>query len=338
MFWALVLLFPLGRFLEKTFPSPLSVFVVWTGSVYLAFMLYAFLLVLTYDLYRLLIYIIPALSIPVSTSAKLLTVSASALLILLVIAVGYFNARRPILTEIDIPAPVEKTYRLAFVSDVHLGTISGKKQLERIVRHIKEAGPDLILFGGDVFDEDPGPVIQKQTGQSLLTLKAPLGVYAVTGNHEYIGGAESAISYMEQSGIRVLRDEWILIDSAFILSGREDRDKSRFTGVSRKAIGELLKELPERFPTLLVDHQPFDYHEIQSAGVFLSVSGHTHYGQLWPLNYITNLVFENSFGLIKKGNTFFYVSCGAGTWGPPVRTSSRPEVVLFTLSPDGSLQ
>lgn len=333
----LALLFPAGRFLEKAAPSsPLAWWLVFTGALYLAVMVYAFLFTLAGDLLRLGNQLIPGLRYNPDLEVRLWIFRSLALFIFAIVGLGYYNAQRPQLRLINIQLNVSKPVRLLFMSDIHLGTLSNEDHLRRIRNLAKEARPDLIVFGGDTFDEDPGPVIRNGTGKELLSMKAPLGVYAVTGNHEYIGGAEKAIDYMQKLGIRVLRDEAVQIDSLFWLTGREDREISRFSGAQRKAADELPGFENSKLPVILVDHQPNDYAAMEKKGVALMLSGHTHYGQLWPLNYITHMVFENSFGLQIWNDTFFYVSGGAGTWGPPVRTSSRPEIVLLNITPSGS--
>jgi hypothetical protein len=97
-------------------------------------------------------------------------------------------------------------------------------------------------------------------------------------------------------------------------------------------MGELLEGIPSEYPILLMDHQPFEVGESMENGIDLQVSGHTHHGQLWPLNYITNAVYAVSWGYRKDGNRHLYVSCGVGTWGPPVRIGNQPEIVNFRIS------
>jgi hypothetical protein len=191
--------------------------------------------------------------------------------------------------------------------------------------------PDIILLAGDLVDEDLKPVIRRNLGETLKKLHAPLGVYAITGNHEYIGGAAEAVAYLTAHRIKFLSDTIELIDNRFYLAGRDDRDKPRFTGKPRKPLGEILKGADPAVPILLMDHQPFQLSIPQELGVDLQLSGHTHHGQVWPFNFITNAMYEVSWGYKKKGNTHIYVSSGFGTWGPPIRLANRPEVVSITL-------
>jgi predicted MPP superfamily phosphohydrolase len=180
-------------------------------------------------------------------------------------------------------------------------------------------------------DEDLAPVIRHDLGRSLKKLRAPLGVFSITGNHEYIGGAEKAVKYLTEHGITVLRDTAISIDESFYLAGRDDRDKPRFSGKPRKSVAEILQGIDKTKPVILMDHQPFKLIDAADAGVDLQLSGHTHHGQLWPFNYITKAIYELSWGYKKINNAHFYVSSGYGGWGPPVRTGNRPELVNIRI-------
>jgi uncharacterized protein len=186
-------------------------------------------------------------------------------------------------------------------------------------------------MAGDVLDEDVVPVITQNLGDSLCKLNSSMGIYACPGNHEYIGGGEPSIKYLEEHGIIVLRDADTLINDAFYIVGREDRHARFQKKKKRKSIDELLENIDTSKPVILLDHQPYDLDSIVDTGVDFQISGHTHHGQMWPFGYITNKIFEVSRGYKKKGSTHFWISTGFGTWGPPIRTGNRPEVMLFTL-------
>ena len=217
------------------------------------------------------------------------------------------------------------------VSDIHLGTLTPKKHIQKRINLINSLRPDIILLAGDILDEDLTPVIHLDLGSALKELKAPLGVYGITGNHEYIGGVEPAVNYLENHGITLLRDSVIKINNSFYLAGREDRDINRFSGDTRLPVEELLKDTPRDLPIILMDHQPYELGKSAAAGASLQVSGHTHHGQIWPLNYITRAVYEISRGYGNINGMHVYVSNGLGTWGPPVRIGTRPEIVFFQI-------
>jgi len=338
-FWLLAVAYPLARFLERIWLSPVSDVLTWIGSFWLAAFLYFLLAVIIIDVARLLNLVIPFFKLlagdqPAQARWLIFVVTAGTV-VLLVIA-GHINALTTKISHhsitINKPSASKKTIRVVAISDIHMGTVIGPRRLSRLIGLIADQKPDIVLMAGDVVDEDLAPVIRYDLGKLLKEIKAPLGVYAITGNHEYIGGAEKAVKYLTDHGISMLRDTALLIDHSFYLIGREDRDRSRFSGKPRKSVGELVKGLDPAKPKIMLDHQPYALHEVVDAGIDLQISGHTHHGQLWPLGYVTSAIFELSRGYRQKANTHFLVSTGFGTWGPPVRTGNRPEILVIDLT------
>lgn len=329
-FWILVSTYILGRVIERFHISWFTDVLTWTGSFWLAAMLYFFMLVLVIDILRVSNFFIgyfPPLFYTEKFKLGLLAGSISA--VFLVVLAGHINAVntniRKLTIEIDKPANGVKQVKIALASDIHMGTIIGPNRMNRLVNKIDQMQPDLILFAGDVVDEDLQPVIRHNLGEVLLKLKAPMGIYAITGNHEYIGGVNQAVKYLEAHNITFLRDSAVKISNAFYLAGREDRSKN--SSGKRKDINEILMAVDKSLPIIMMDHQPFELDKVVEAGVDVQFSGHTHHGQMWPLNYITQAIYEVSMGYKKKGNSHFYVSNGYGSWGPPVRIGNRPEIV-----------
>jgi len=333
----LVFSYPVGRFLEKTWYSPISNFIHWVGAFWFAGMLYSVLILISIDIIRwsnILFHYIP-FATENYMHIKFTTTCSVTILVILIIAIGHINAWTPKIVkktiEIHKHGGNYKTLKIAAASDIHLGTIIGPRKTDKLVKTINSLAPNIILFAGDVVDEDLKPVIEQNLGNNLLKLKAPLGIYTITGNHEYIGGVEAAVKYLEEHNVKVIRDTSILIDESFYVVGREDRDKKSFTSQKRKSVNELLDPLDYSKPIIMLDHQPYNLQFAEDSGVDLQISGHTHHGQLWPLGYITKKIFEVSKGYKRKGNSHFYVSTGYGTWGPPVRLGNRPEILEFTL-------
>lgn len=343
VFGGCALAYPVGRFLERSrFPS-FSVPIVWVGAFWLAAMTYFFLLVLTIDLLRFVNFIIPffpSVLVTPTDQTKLLFFILLTSGVGIVVALGAWNAARPRLKNLQLRVAKDgrelPSIRIAVASDIHLGTIVSTRRLKRIVGMINDLQPDVVLLPGDVVDEDLAPVIRYNLGETLRTIKARYGVIAITGNHEYIGGVEAAVQYLREHGIVVLRDNAVLIANSLYIIGREDRSIGQFAGGQRVPLAELMKDVDRSFPIILMDHQPFHLEEAEQAGVDMQLSGHTHHGQLWPFNYITNKVYEVSWGYKQKGNTHIYVSCGVGTWGPPVRTGNRPEILMIELTFDAT--
>lgn len=327
-----------GEISEKTGLLPDNKILIIIGSTWLAFILYAILFLLLIDIVRGLnffIHFLPANeilradNIPLKLMAGVISTSS------LIVIAGIITASSPVVRTVDIKIDkkggIENSLNIVMASDIHLGNIVGRKKFQYLADTINSLEPDVVLFPGDFFDETLGPVVKDHMGGLVESIRAKYGVYAVTGNHEYIGGVTDAVNFMTKHKIRVLRDEAVEINGSILLAGREDRSISRFTGGKRKSIDEILQGKNLNLPVILMDHQPFTIDESVRQGIDLHVSGHTHNGQLWPLNYITNAIFEVACGFRKIGNTNVYVSKGYGTWGPPVRTSGRPEIVVLQI-------
>lgn len=323
-----------GRFLERKFLNWFSSIFVWIGSIWLAAMVYFLLFVAALDILRLLNFIIPFFPKLIYTnyvSTKLIVFAVISILVMVVVLSGFINARNPKIKNLNIdiskPGNKFKQLKIAVASDIHLGTIISQTRLGKIVKKINSLDADLVLLPGDVVDEDIGPVIRHNLGETIRKIKSKYGVYAITGNHEYIGGVEPACKYLVEHGVIELRDKTVNIEDSLYIIGREDRSKR-----NRKSLDELMEGIDKNLPMILMDHQPVHLEEAEKAGIDLQLSGHTHHGQLWPFNFITKKVYELSWGYKKKGNTKYYVSCGVGTWGPPIRTGNRPEIIALTIT------
>ncbi|NOZ60574.1 MAG: metallophosphoesterase [Calditrichaeota bacterium] len=336
VFWLVAFSYLIGRILERLWISPLSETLIWVGSFWMAAMFYFFLIVLFADIFRLVNFIVP-FSATVKSSAqnfRSLMFFGSLIFVFVLVAIGFVNALFPKITTLDLEIHKKSRFdslTVVTASDIHLGTIVGKSRFSRIVSEINNLKPDLVLLAGDVVDEDLAPVIKENLGDDLLKLSAKFGVFAITGNHEFIGGVDRAAAYLGQHGIQVLRDEVVLVQDDFYIVGREDRSVRQFNGNSRKSLAGLVADIDFQKPLILLDHQPFGLDEAAENKIDLQISGHTHHGQLFPLNLITNLLYEKSWGYLKKGNTHFYVSSGVGTWGPPIRLGNRPEIVQIRI-------
>jgi uncharacterized protein len=342
--WIFILLsssYLIARVLERIWLSPLSDLFTWIGSFWLGAMIYFLLFLILLDLIRLINFITPVY--PAVITANYAAVKLYIMVCVIVIVViamigGYINAISPRTTRLDLAVHKKagelKKLHMVMVSDIHMGTVIGPRRIAAMVKRINGLKPDIIIIAGDAVDEDLAPVIRHNLGASLEDLKAPYGVFCITGNHEYIGGAEAAVTYLEKHRINLLRDSHTLINNSFYLVGREDRDRERFTGKKRRSVAELLQGIDKTRPVILLDHQPFQLDNAEKAGVDIQLSGHTHHGQMWPANYITKAIYELSYGYLKKGNTHFYVSSGYGSWGPPVRIGTRSEIVDIYLTFD----
>jgi len=339
VFWIVAVSFIAGRLLENHIPAVLAHPLTWIGSFWLAALLYFLIAVVLLDLLRLanhFLHFFPAAVIQNYAQAKCLTSAVVIAAVALLLLGGYINSLKPRIKKLDLAvakksAPL-KSLNLVVVSDIHLGNIVGRSRLDSIVHKINDLNPDVVLMPGDIVDEDLAPVIRQNLGEALLKIRSRFGVYAVTGNHEYIGGVEEACRYLTDHKITMLRDESVKIAEALYIVGREDRSKNRSPGGSRKSLAELMAAVDKAYPVILMDHQPFGLEEAANQGVDLQLSGHTHNGQLWPLNYIVHSIYEISWGYKRIAGTHYYVSVGVGTWGPPVRIGNHPEIANILLS------
>jgi predicted MPP superfamily phosphohydrolase len=288
------------------------------------------------DLYRFFVY---ASSLILQTNLSSLTPSPRfaffiPLLVAAVIAsYGYFEARSirnetVIIKSPKIPKEIG-TLSIAQISDVHLGLIVREERLKRILKEVKRAEPDILVSTGDLVDGH----IDNLMGLAELfqAINPKYGKFAVTGNHEFYAGLDKAMHFTEKAGFRVLRGEALNIAGIITIAGVDDPTGKRFSlfrGVSERA---LLSGLPREKFTLLLKHMPVV--DENAPGLFdLQLSGHTHKGQIFPFSLITRLFFQTYAGLVQlPNNSRLYVNRGSGTWGPPIRFLSPPEVTVIEL-------
>lgn len=338
IFWIVAFAYVIGRFSERAGFIWLAEPMIKTGSYWLGAMAYLTLLFLLADILRGINGLFQFTDFLkfnwISDKGKTVVLVVYSLSAIILFA-GYLSARFPIVRQqaIQLNKTVPGgTQKVVLVSDIHLGMMISNGKLKKMVELVNNQNADLVLLAGDVFDEDLGPVIQNNMGDLLKNLRAKQGVYAILGNHEFFGNANAAEKYFKDHHITVLRDSVVSLDNGITIAGREDISGQRMNGKPRKSIEELLNGIDTEKPVFLLDHQPFKLAEVAKNNVDLQVSGHTHHGQLWPFNYMTRAIFEISRGYGKINNTHFYVSSGYGTWGPPIRTNSRSEIIVLEIT------
>lgn len=327
----LVLAFPIGSICSHLCRLLLLDRLLWLGSWYLGLMTYSLLFFAALDIWQLIN--LPWRRVRVQED-RLFPVYI--LVMIVILAVGHINATQPEIRSFEISLPGvqgKSTLRAALASDIHAGIMVNNHWLNKIVDTINETEPDIVFLVGDIVDSDVTQAHEEKLSEVLAGLNAPLGVYAVTGNHEYYTDTAEAVKAIESGGVEVLLDEAREIGNLFVLVGRKDIQAERFEG-SLKSLREILEGSNSDLPVIVLDHTPVRLKEAAETGVALQLSGHTHNGQLFPFNFITGMIFEQDWGFLRKKGTLFYVSSGVGTWGPPIRTSSRPEVVLFDITFD----
>jgi predicted MPP superfamily phosphohydrolase len=267
---------------------------------------------------------------------------AAAVVVLAVVvatAVGSATALGPVTVrdvrvELDGLPPALAGTTIVQISDLHLGPTLGRRWLERVAARVNALEPDVVAITGDLVD---GPVSQmRDIVAPIARLDARRGVFFVTGNHEYYWGAQSWVEHLPTLGVRVLRNERVVVgdgdgDASFELAGIDD---ARALGMAPGHGADLARALEGRDPTrplVLLAHQPRAVLEASRAGVDLQLSGHTHGGQLWPWMYLVRLQQPALAGLDRFSGTWLYTSVGTGFWGPPIRLGTTPEIARVVL-------
>jgi predicted MPP superfamily phosphohydrolase len=222
-------------------------------------------------------------------------------------------------------------FRIAVVSDIHLGPLAGRPHTERIVRMINETEPDLVAIVGDLVDgtvEELG-----SAAEPLRDLVSREGAYFVTGNHEYfVSDTAEWLRELERLGVQPLRNEHTAIRrgaAAFDLAGVNDVSGGQHS--DPPDYDRALTGTSSSRPTILLAHQPVQVEEAAAHGVDLQLSGHTHGGQMWPFHYIVRAVQPSLAGLSTVRDTQLFVTRGAGFWGPPVRIGAPPDITVVAL-------
>ncbi len=347
-----------------------------TGSVWMLFMFYMIMLLLPLDIARA---VIPALKGAAwFTSAKVFW-GASAFVAMVLIA-GYINYINPKvvnlkltlqhnlpLSDSSLQTGTELNHnplKIAAISDVHLGYGTGRSLVRRYVKMINEQKPDIVLIVGDLIDNSIKPVKAKGLHKELDSIKAPLGIYMVPGNHEHISRIRDCKELIAETSITFLQDSIVTIPlqtdvcsnaneaangPVLKIIGRDDRMNS----FRRKSLETLLAEAKEEnlpangnnsdtltgtcnsgkgeIYTIVLDHQPYDLALTDSLGVDIQISGHTHRGQIWPFNLLTDKLYEQSQGYRKWSHSHIYVSSGLSLWGPPFRIGTNSELVVLEV-------
>jgi predicted MPP superfamily phosphohydrolase len=324
--------------LERIFGSHLPNFLgsalATAGSYWLAVLYYLLLFCLVIDSVRLLNLFWTFL--PRGGNLPALAGAVVVLLVFLLVGFGTWNARTTVWKHYDLSvnksAGELQELRIILVTDIHLGRTIDSRRLEELVEAINGRRPDIVLLAGDVIDEDIGHFVDQRMAATFRKLTPRFGVFSAMGNHEYISGEpDKVIELMRSGGVTVLRDSFVTVGDRFIVAGRDDYDRGRFGWGPRKPLDEVLRGINPERPLLLMDHQPRQLGEASALGVDLSVSGHTHHGQLFPNQWITQAMYELDWGYLLKGSMHAVVSAGFGTWGPPVRTSAPSEIVEIRL-------
>ncbi len=334
VFIAISFTFIAGKILERNYSSIVADILNIIGGFWLSFIFYSVLIIIASDLLRLFLKLMNLISPDNIQVFRQVSYLLSFGLAVLLVTAGFINTLFPVTTKYNIHIARNasvKEFTIAAVSDIHLGSIIRKRSMRILSRKLENISPHMVLLLGDTVDGEINPVLRSDLLGSLSIPAGAKYVYAITGNHEYIGNQSKTIPYIESKGIKLLIDEAVSLEEGIILAGRKDRDSSRYSGEKRKSIDELLEGIDRDKPVIVMDHQPPMSKDNNLSGFDLMLSGHTHNGQMWPLNHLTARIYKLIYGHRVINGCHYIVSSGFGSWGPRVRLGSRPEVLDITL-------
>ena len=335
--WFCTIFIAFSGVIEKM-PLGLATAVYEVGYSFIFILLYMVMLFLVLDLGRLA-HIVPKTWLFDNgyTSVGILAV------MLLLFGYGNIHYNNKVREQIGIKTDKaissdKKSTRIVLLSDLHLGYHNRRSDFRKWVDMINAEQPDLILIAGDIIDISVRPLIEENMAEEFHRLKAP--VYACLGNHEYYSSQPMARRFYREAGITLLQDSVAKIGNLCII-GRDDR-----TNMQRKSLAMIMQEARKKglISTsdlhhgtysneflILLDHQPYHLEEAEQNGIDFQFSGHTHHGQVWPISWITDALYEKAYGSLQKSNTQYYISSGMGIWGGKFRIGTQSEYVVLTI-------
>lgn len=302
-----------------------------TGYCSLPFLLYVFLSVLLRDILLGINRLFKFVSADVlrKTRVRMMTVSILFLLPLLVVVYGRLHYGTLEVNRYHIQIPKQSSMmqhvKVALASDFHIKSWTDMGFMKRFVSLVNSENVDLLLLPGDLLEGDRQSEQLVEFEKLFRAIRTTYGVFASMGNHESHRG-RMVEDFFQASSIVVLRDTAVVINSALTLIGRNDGHAD-----NRRAIEELMRTVPGNLPVIVLDHRPTDIEQISRTRADMLVSGHTHYGQLWPINLITELMYDVNWGHKKIRNTHIFVTSGMQLWGPPVRTAGDSEIMIIDV-------
>ena len=246
--------------------------------------------------------------------------------------------------KIDKSAKVNKL-RIVQLSDIHINDMTSSDRIQHMVDKVNQLDADFIVITGDTLDRRLQPFTEKGFDKQFQQFKSKYGTYIIFGNHEYLNIKEEnnheqdIINAFKHANMKVLKDDVVHLDNVGVtFIGRDDFSSSRYD-IKRASLPDLMVFSNTNKPIILLDHQPHDLDEPANLGVDLMISGHTHAGQVFPINLIEKLIYKNNYGIYKNTKQHFtsIVSSGFGFWGPPIRLMTHSEIVVIDVTFDKKL-
>jgi hypothetical protein len=309
----------------------------WVGSYWMGILIYLFIFFLLADLLILIGSKLKVIPTPIPQNIPFFASLAAILLTVSFVSYGIYNANQIKHVSYDVQTKettLSDGMKIILISDLHLGAVNSEKRLESIVQKINKLKPDLVCIAGDIFNDDYNALQDPERASNLLkSITATYGVYGSLGNHDSGKTFGDMINFLERSNIKLLNDEYQIIDERLVLFGRVDPSPiGGFDELKRKDVTEIITSLDARMPIVVMDHTPSNI-EQYGEEVDLVLAGHTHRGQIFPGNLITNAVFDVDYGQYQKdaNSPHVIVTSGVGTWGMPMRVGSNNEIVSINL-------
>lgn len=291
------------------------------GTSWLMILLYLFMTFLLLDILRLC-HVLPR---ALMHSSPLLSAAIAVVMTgLFTLAWLHYESKKRVAITVRTDKAVLRPMQLVLISDIHLGYHNRRGDLHRWLSLIRAEHPDAILIAGDLIDRSYRPVGAQRMHEEFRSLGIP--VIACLGNHDYYTGLGPDLRFCRDAGITVLRDSTLSLGGVTVV-GRDDRTNPR-----RKPLSEVMRGVDRSSYIIELDHQPYHLEEAEQCGVDFEFAGHTHYGQVWPINWITDAVYEDAFGPMQKGRTQYYVSSGLGIWGAKFRIGTQSEYIVLTIT------
>jgi len=317
---AAFLLLILNFRMHQQLSLPMATVIYEIGTSWIIILLYLFMAFLLLDIGRW-VHLVPPTFLKNSMTGTL-TVTGVLLVLFIYGNIHYRQKVRQPLT-LTTEKKISRPLKVVMLSDLHVGYHNRRTELARWVDMINQEKADLILIAGDIIDNSTRPLDEQQMEKEFLRLNAP--VVACLGNHEYYAGQPDSRLFYRKADITLLKDSVMEMGDLCII-GRDDR-----TNLRRKKLTDLLQGVDRSKYLIVLDHQPYHLDEAERNGIDFQLSGHTHHGQVWPISWITEAVYECAFGDYQRGNTRYYVSSGMGIWGGKFRIGTRSEYVVATI-------
>lgn len=318
-------------------PTAIKGILSWFGSYWMGIFIYLLIFFLVADLVVLLGSAVKFIPRPIPQSVGFYASLTALLLTVGFVSYGIYNATQIKNVSYDIQTKettLSSGLKIVLISDLHLGAVNSEKRLESIVKNINRLEPDIVCIAGDIFNDDYNAIQHPEKAIDLFkSMKSTYGVYGSLGNHDGGKTFDKMIDFLKRSNIKLLNDEYVIVDERLVLFGRVDPSPiGGFGELKRKDMTETIASLDMNMPVVVMDHTPSRL-EQYGEKVDLVLSGHTHKGQIFPGNLITNAVFAVDYGHYQKDSSspHVIVSSGVGTWGMPMRVGSNNEIVSIYL-------